>query len=69
MGERAKANTKKIGGIMSENTFPTPRELSSEEQLELARIKGRSFGFDQEFLDHFVENELRLQQKWKNKGK
>jgi hypothetical protein len=52
---------------MSDNTMPTERELAGPEKELKARERGIRLGYTGQFLDHFIEQELRMMQKWDNR--
>jgi len=47
--------------------MPTASEVADEAMLAEARNRGERLGFKGEFLNHFIENELRIQQKAANR--
>jgi hypothetical protein len=50
------------------NTMPRAREIADPEKVAVARKRGESHGFTKEFLDHFIELELEMMQRWENLG-
>ena len=51
------------------NASPNAREMADPIQVAKARARGESHGFQNEFLDHFIELELIMMQKWENRAK
>jgi hypothetical protein len=47
--------------------MPTAQEMASKNDFEAAKERGITNGFEGIFLDHFIENELRMMQKWQNR--
>jgi hypothetical protein len=45
------------------DAMPTTRDLASDEDLARAWRRGTRLGFKGKFLDHFIENEVRIQEK------
>jgi hypothetical protein len=51
------------------DVMPEPRDMASSDMLVKARARGEAHGFKDEFLDNFIERELRMMWKWNNKAK
>jgi hypothetical protein len=51
------------------NRMPTAREMADAEKYAKAKARGEMHGFTDIFLDHFIELELTMMQKWDNRRK
>jgi hypothetical protein len=50
--------------VRERDTMPSARDMSSDEMILAARLRGEGHGFTGQFLDHFIEKELEMMWKW-----